>query len=224
MTNITSRMKTNSTAAVLTPSETSNQDSTRPARKPRKARGPAKALFQNPEHHPFLAYLHTRNYELIPLSTGERFGGIPVVDIGVAIPDKLQFEVDEVAYRGMWSMLAPAWQLPEIWQTSDEETLQQFRAEEAEAFYELPSIDEEVETFKIPRESVIEIFDARPALVAAIQHHPNAGRQLSRAFVVRRICLIPVASTRNGVAPGTLGHTPTSQAQGSRAVRPEHGE
>jgi hypothetical protein len=217
-----SHMKTNSTAAVLAPSETNNNDSTcQTPRKPRKAPGPAKVMFQDPEHHPFLAYLYTRNYELVPLSTGEKFGTIPVIDIGVAIPDKLRFEVDEVAYRGMWSMVAPVWELPELWQTSDEETLQQFRAGEAAAFYELPSIDEEVETLKIARDSIIDIFDARAALVAAIQHHPNAGRQLSRAFVVRNICLIPVSGTRNGVASGGA---PTSHTQGSGAGHRKHDE
>ena len=219
-----SRLKTNSTAAATAPSETSNNDSIRQkSRKPAKARGLAKVLFQNPEHHPFLAYLHTRNYELVPLATGEQFGNIPVVDIGVTIPDKLQFELDEVAYRGMWSMLAPAWQEPELWQTSDEDALQQFRAEEAAAVYELPAIDEEVETFKIARDSMVEIFDARRALVAAIQNHPNAGRQLSRAFVVRNICLIPATGTRNGVAPRASGRIPAPHTQGSGAVRRKRG-
>jgi hypothetical protein len=217
-----SRTKTNSTAAVLAPSETNNNDSTsQNPRKPRKAHGPAKAMFQDPEDHPFLAYLHTRNYELVPLSTSEKFGTIPVIDIGVAVPDKLQFELDEVAYWGMWSMLAPGWQLPELWQTSDEDTVQQFRAEEAAAVYELPSMDEEVETFKIARDSMVEIFDARAALVAAIQNHRNAGRGLSRAFVVRHIGIIPVSGTRNGVAPGGA---PTSHTQGSEAGHRKYDE
>jgi hypothetical protein len=217
-------MNSNSTAAVSVPSETDNTDITRKnPRKPRKARGPAKVIFQDPEHHPFLAYLHTRNYELVPLSTGERFGTIPVVDIGVAIHDKLQFEVDEVAYRGMWSMVEPVWQQPELWQTSNQENLQQFRAEEAAAFYELPSIDEEVETFKIARDSMVEIFDARPALLAAIQHHPEAGCKLSKAFVVRHIRIILVSGSRKDVAPGTPGRMPTSHTQSSGAG-PKHGE
>jgi hypothetical protein len=215
-----SRLKTNSTAAASAPSETSNHDSTRQkSRKPSKAGGLAKVLFQNPEHHPFLAYLHTRKYELVPLSTGERFGGVPVVDIGIGIHDPLQFEVDEVAYRGMWSMMPPAWQQPEIWQTCDEDTLQQFRVEEAAAFGELPAYDEDVEAFKIARDSMIEIFDARRGLVAAILHHPNAGRALSRAFVVRNICLIPVTGTRDGVAPRASGRIPAPHTQGSGAVR-----
>ena len=78
-------------------------------------------------------------------------------------------------------MVAPGWQLPEIWQTSDEDTIQQFRVEEA-AFDELPAYDEDVEAFKIARDSTIEIFDARHAVTAAIQHHPNAGRALSRGL------------------------------------------
>jgi hypothetical protein len=215
----TSCLKTNSIAAASAPSETSNNDSSENPRKPRKARALAKVLFQNPEHHPFLAYLHTRNYELVPLSTGERFGGVPVVDIGVGIQDRLQFELDEVAYSGMCSMIAPAWQQPELWQTSDEDTIQQFRVEEAVAFDELPAYDEEVEAFKIARDSMIEIFDARPAVLAAIQHHPNAGRKLSRAFVVRHIRLIPVAGSRNGVAPGASGRIPAPHPHGSSAAR-----
>jgi hypothetical protein len=213
-----SRIKSNSSAAASAPSETNNKDSQKKSQKPSKARGPAKVLFQNPEHHPFLVYLHTRNYELVPLSTGERFGGIPVVDVGVGIRDPFQFDLDEVAYWGMWSMVAPAWQQPELWQTSDEGTIQQFRVEEAAAFDELPAYDEDVESFRVARDSIVEIFDARHALVAAIQHHPNAGRKLSRAFVVRHIRLIPVTGTRNDASSGATARMPTSHTQGSSAA------
>jgi hypothetical protein len=97
---------------------------------------------------------------LAPIFTGESFGKVPIVDIGVEVKDKSRFELDDLMHNAMFSISPPVCDHP----GHEDETVQGLgdsrRAAAQESFREC---EEQLANFEYPFGSLEEgYYTGRP--------------------------------------------------------------